>query len=115
MLGLDGLQDFLETVCRIEDDIAAGTGKTTNLPGGFGHLVRGDGMPGGLYRSNRAQNIRGNKGGNGLVADMFVEQINKPSFFLLLEARTISVILIPQFLLQIQQIQLHLLAFLLPS
>ena len=44
--------------------------------------MRGDGMPGGFDRPDCGQNVSGDKGGDGLVADTLIEQINEPLFFL---------------------------------
>ena len=82
VLCLDWLEDFLEAVSRIENDIAASSGKAAYLSGGFGQLVRCDRMSCGLNRPDCVQNIGRHQFTDGLIANPFIEQGNEPLFFL---------------------------------
>ena len=86
VLCLDWLEDFLEAVSRIENDIAASSGKAAYLSGGFGQLVRCDRMTRGFHRPDCAKNIGWRKFADGPFAYPFIGQGNEPLFFLILAA-----------------------------
>ncbi len=86
VLCLDWLEDFLEAVSRIENDIAASSGKAAYLSGGFGQLVRCDRMSCGFHRPDCVQNIGWHQFADGLFTNPFIEQGNEPLFFLILAA-----------------------------
>ena len=86
MLCLDWLENFLEAVSRIENDIAAGSGKAADLPGGFGQFMRCYRMARSFHRPDCVQNIGRHQFADGLFTNPFIEQGNEPLFFLILAA-----------------------------